>query len=70
MTPASHPESSLPGPIPHMVGVQFKPAGIVHEYDSVVLRHNVSKQTTVVRRAEDGVEVEVTLEDLVEKRVD
>jgi hypothetical protein len=53
-----------------MVGVQFKPAGIVHEYDSVVLRHNVSKQTTVVRRAEDGVEVEVTLEDLVEKRVD
>lgn len=38
--------------------------------DGVVLRHNVLKQTAVVRRADDGVEVEVTLEDLVEKRAD
>jgi cell fate regulator YaaT (PSP1 superfamily) len=38
--------------------------------DGVVLRHNVLKQTAIVRRAEDGAEVEVTLEDLVEKRAD
>lgn len=36
--------------------------------DGVVLRHDVLKQTAVVRRADDGVEVEVTLEDLVEQR--
>ena len=36
----------------------------------MVVRHNVLKQTVLVRRAEDGVEVEVTLEDLVEKRAD
>jgi cell fate regulator YaaT (PSP1 superfamily) len=38
--------------------------------DGVVLRHNVLRQTAIVRRADDGVEVEVTLEDLVEKRAD
>jgi cell fate regulator YaaT (PSP1 superfamily) len=38
--------------------------------DGVVLRHNVLKQTAIVRRGEDGAEVEVTLEDLVEKRAD
>lgn len=38
--------------------------------DGVVLRHDVLKQTAFVRRADDGVEVEVTLEDLVEKRAD
>jgi len=38
--------------------------------DGVVLRHNVLKQTAIVRRAEDGVEVEATLEDLLEPRVD
>ncbi len=38
--------------------------------DGVVLRHNVLKQTAVVRRGDDGAEVEVTLEDLVEKRAD
>jgi len=38
--------------------------------DGVVLRHNVLKQTAIVRRAEDAAEVEVTLEDLVEKRAD
>ncbi len=38
--------------------------------DGEVLRHNVLKQTAIVRRADDGVEVEVTLEDLVEKRAD
>ena len=38
--------------------------------DGVVVRHNVLKQTAIVRRADDGVEVEVTLEDLVEKRAD
>jgi cell fate regulator YaaT (PSP1 superfamily) len=38
--------------------------------DGVVLRHNVLKQTAVVRRADDGVEVEATLEDLLEKRAD
>jgi cell fate regulator YaaT (PSP1 superfamily) len=38
--------------------------------DGVVLRHNVLKQTAIVRRTEDGVEVEATLEDLLEKRPD
>lgn len=38
--------------------------------DGEVLRHNVLKQTAILRRADDGVEVEVTLEDLVEKRAD
>lgn len=38
--------------------------------DGVVLRHNVLKQTAIVRRAEDGVEVEATLEDLLEPRAD
>ena len=38
--------------------------------DGVVLRHNVLRQTAIVRRAEDGVEVEATLEDLLEKRAD
>jgi cell fate regulator YaaT (PSP1 superfamily) len=38
--------------------------------DGVVVRHNVLKQTAIVRRADDGAEVEVTLEDLVEKRAD
>jgi cell fate regulator YaaT (PSP1 superfamily) len=38
--------------------------------DGVVLRHNVLEQTAIVRRADDGAEVEVTLEDLVEKRAD
>ncbi len=38
--------------------------------DGVVLRHNVLKQTAIVKRHDDGAEVEVTLEDLVEKRAD
>jgi len=38
--------------------------------DGVVLRHNVLKQTAILRRQDDGTEVEVTLEDLVEKRAD
>jgi cell fate regulator YaaT (PSP1 superfamily) len=38
--------------------------------DGEVTRHNVLRQTAFVRRADDGVEVEVTLEDLVEKRAD
>lgn len=38
--------------------------------DGEVVRHNLLKQTAFVRRADDGVEVEVTLEDLVEKRAD
>jgi cell fate regulator YaaT (PSP1 superfamily) len=38
--------------------------------DGEVLRQNVLKQTAIVRRSDDGVEVEVTLEDLVEKRAD
>jgi cell fate regulator YaaT (PSP1 superfamily) len=38
--------------------------------DGIVLRHNVLKQTAIVRRAEDGVEVEATLEDLLEPRAD
>ena len=38
--------------------------------DGEVVRQNVLKQTAIVRRADDHVEVEVTLEDLVEKRDD
>ena len=38
--------------------------------DGVVLRHNVLKQTAILKRHDDGVEVEATLEDLVEKRAD
>ncbi len=38
--------------------------------DGEVVRQNVLRQTATVRRADDGVEVEVTLEDLVEKRAD
>jgi cell fate regulator YaaT (PSP1 superfamily) len=38
--------------------------------DGEVQRHNVLKQTAIVRRDDDGTEVEVTLEDLVEKRAD
>jgi cell fate regulator YaaT (PSP1 superfamily) len=36
--------------------------------DGEVIKQNVLKQTAIVRRADDHVEVEVTLEDLVEKR--
>ncbi len=36
--------------------------------DGKVVGHNVLKQTVVVRRAEDGVQVEATLEDLVAPR--
>jgi cell fate regulator YaaT (PSP1 superfamily) len=38
--------------------------------DGVVVRQNVLRQTVVVRRTEDGVEVEATLEDLVARRAD
>ena len=38
--------------------------------DGEVVRQNVLKQTAIIRRADDHVEVEVTLEDLVEKRAD
>jgi cell fate regulator YaaT (PSP1 superfamily) len=38
--------------------------------DGEVVRQNVLRQTATVRRADDGVEVEVTLEDLVEKRAE
>jgi cell fate regulator YaaT (PSP1 superfamily) len=38
--------------------------------DGVVARQNVLKQTVLIRREEDGVEVEATLEDLVEKKAD
>jgi cell fate regulator YaaT (PSP1 superfamily) len=38
--------------------------------DGEVVRHNVLKQTAIVSRADDGAEVEVTLEDLVEKRAE
>ena len=38
--------------------------------DGEVVRQNVLRQTVTVRRADDGVEVEVTLEDLVEKRAE
>lgn len=37
--------------------------------DGKVVRHNILKQTVLVQREEDGGVVEVTLEDLVEKRV-
>jgi cell fate regulator YaaT (PSP1 superfamily) len=46
-----------------------KPAESV-KGNGVVVRHNVLRQTVVVRRAEDNVEVEVTREDLVAKRPD
>ena len=36
--------------------------------DGVVVRQNILKQTVVVRRAEDNVEVEITLDDLVAPR--
>ncbi len=35
-----------------------------------VVRQNILKQTVVVRRADDGVDVEVTLEDLVVRKAD
>ncbi len=35
-----------------------------------VVAHNLLKQTVVVRRADDGVQVETTLEDLVTRRAD
>jgi len=38
--------------------------------DGEVIRQNVLRQTAIVRRADDGTEVEVTLEDLVEKRAE
>jgi cell fate regulator YaaT (PSP1 superfamily) len=38
--------------------------------DGEVVRQNVLRQTAIVRRADDGTEVEVTLEDLVEKRAE
>ena len=38
--------------------------------DGVVVRHNVLRQTVVIRRAEDGVEIEATRDDLVERRAD
>ena len=38
--------------------------------DGEVVRQNVLRQIAIVRRDEDGGEVEVTLEDLVEKRAD
>jgi cell fate regulator YaaT (PSP1 superfamily) len=38
--------------------------------DGVVVRQNILRQTVVVRRAEDGVEVETTRDDLVVPRAD
>lgn len=38
--------------------------------DGVVVRHNILKQTVLLRRAEDDVEVEASLEDLVAKKPD
>ncbi|HEY2389420.1 MAG TPA: stage 0 sporulation family protein [Candidatus Binatia bacterium] len=38
--------------------------------DGEVVRQNVLRQTAIVRRTDDGVEVEVTLEDLVQKRAE
>ncbi len=38
--------------------------------DGEVVKQNVLRQTAIVRRTDDGVEVEVTLEDLVEKRAE
>lgn len=38
--------------------------------DGIVVRHNILKQTVLIRRREDDVEVEATLEDLVAKKPD
>lgn len=38
--------------------------------DGQIVRHNALRQTAVLRRGDDGVEVEVALEDLVERRAD
>ena len=38
--------------------------------DGVVVRQNILKRTVVVRRAEDGIEVEASLDDLVTQRAD
>jgi len=38
--------------------------------DGVVLRHNILKQTVLLRRSEDDVEVEASLEDLVARKPD
>ena len=38
--------------------------------DGIVVRHNILKQTVLLRRSEDDVEVEVSLEDLVAKKSD
>jgi cell fate regulator YaaT (PSP1 superfamily) len=38
--------------------------------DGVVVRHNVLRETVVLRRADDGVEVEATRDDLVAARTD
>ena len=38
--------------------------------DGQIVRHNALKQTAILRRADDAVEVEVALEDLVERRAD
>jgi cell fate regulator YaaT (PSP1 superfamily) len=35
-----------------------------------VVRHNVLRRTVVVRREDDGLEVEATMEDLVQRRAD
>jgi len=35
-----------------------------------VIAHNLLKQTVMVRRADDGTQVEATLEDLVARRPD
>ena len=38
--------------------------------EGIVVRHNILKQTVLIRRREDDVEVEATLEDLVAKKPD
>jgi cell fate regulator YaaT (PSP1 superfamily) len=38
--------------------------------DGIVLRHNILRQTVLIRRREDDVEVEATLEDLVARKPD
>jgi len=38
--------------------------------DGVIVRQNILRRTVVVRRAEDGVEVEASLDDLVTRRAD
>jgi cell fate regulator YaaT (PSP1 superfamily) len=38
--------------------------------DGVVLRHNILKQTVLLRRSEDDIEVEASLEDLVARKPD